>query len=81
MSKTITPDEYAISMGAFRLHVRLQESDDGEPAAVVLELGILTEELGDGMSVGMAVLSMAQELEGTAAVLRRMVPNLIERPT
>jgi hypothetical protein len=47
----------------------------------VLELGILTEELGDGMSVGMAVLSMAQELEGTAAVLRRMVPNLIERPT
>jgi hypothetical protein len=79
MSKTITPDEYAISMGAFRLHVRLQDSDDGEPAAVVLELGILTEELGDGMSVGAAVLGMAQELEGTATLLRRMAPTLIDK--
>lgn len=79
MRPLFVPDEYAVGMGAFRLHVRLHDSDDGEPASVVLELGILTEELTDGMSVGAAVLGMAQELEGIAALLRRLAPTLIDK--
>ena len=77
MSKFI-PDEYAVGMGAFRLHVRLHD-DEMESAAVTLELGVLTEELTDGMSVGAAIVSMAQELEGTAAILRRMAPHVIDK--
>lgn len=77
MSKFV-PDEYAVSMGAFRLHVRLHD-DEMEPAAVTLELGVLTEELTDGMSVGAAVIGMAQELEGTAAVLRKLASTLIDK--
>lgn len=77
MSKFV-PDEYAVSMGAFRLQVRLHD-DEMEPASVVLELGVLTEELTDGMSVGAAVVGMAQELEGVAALLRKMAPTLIDK--